>query len=167
MLRTFRYRLYPNQAQRAMIRKTVDACRFVYNWALETTKITYGTTGKTLSWFDLNKRLVSLKHDFPFLKDAYSQSLQQAIKRLHLAFQHFFRRVAQGKEQPGYTKFKKRKAPRQSFDVPQFFTVNFFARHVKLPKIGRLRLSSIAGSLVNQERVQSFRLAQVSSSFRL
>ncbi|MDO8125441.1 MAG: helix-turn-helix domain-containing protein [Candidatus Hermodarchaeota archaeon] len=31
MLRTFRYRLYPNQAQRTRIRKNIDACRFVYN----------------------------------------------------------------------------------------------------------------------------------------
>ncbi|MDO8125047.1 MAG: RNA-guided endonuclease TnpB family protein [Candidatus Hermodarchaeota archaeon] len=139
MLRAFRYRLYPNQAQQAMIRKTVDACRFFYNWALETMKITYETTRKTLSWFDLNNRLVNLKEDYPFLKEAYSQSLQQAIKRLHLAFQHFFRWVAQGNEQPGYPKFKRRKAYRHSFDVPQFFIVNFFARCVKLPKIGMVK----------------------------
>ena len=119
-----------------MIRKTIDACRFVYNWALETTKTTYEKEGTTLSWFDLNKRLIKLKQDHPFIKEAYSQSLQQAIKRLHLAFQYFFRGVAQGKGQPGYPKFKRRKAHRQSFDVPQFFTVDFVTRRVKLPKIG-------------------------------
>ena len=72
MLRTFRYRLYPNHTQRAMIRKTIDACRFVYNWALETMKTTHETEGTTLNWFDLNNRLIKLKQDYPFLKEAYS-----------------------------------------------------------------------------------------------
>ncbi|MHA2042484.1 MAG: helix-turn-helix domain-containing protein [Candidatus Thorarchaeota archaeon] len=35
MLKTYRYRLYPSRRQRELIRKNVDACRFVYNWALE------------------------------------------------------------------------------------------------------------------------------------
>lgn len=39
MLKSFRYRLYPNHIQQANIRKTIDACRFVYNWALETKKL--------------------------------------------------------------------------------------------------------------------------------
>ena len=136
MLRSFRYRLYPNQMQRERIRKTNDACRFVYNWALETKKKSYEMEGTNLSWFDLNNRLVELKENHPFLKDVYSQSLQQAAKRLHIAFQHFFRRITNGKEQPGYPKFKRRKAHRQSFDVPQFFTVDFVKGRVNLPKIG-------------------------------
>jgi putative transposase len=98
MLRTFRYRLYPNQAQRERIRENIDACRFVYNWALESKKTAFEKDKTSLSWYDLNKRLVELKRDHPFLKDAYSQSLQQAIKRLPMSFQHFFRRVVQRKE---------------------------------------------------------------------
>ena len=139
MLKTFRYRLYPNHTQREMIRKTIDACRFVYNWALETKKNAYEAEGTNLSWFELNNRLVKLKQDRPFLKDVYSQSLQQATKRLNLAFQQFLRRLTQGKDQLGYPKFKRRKAHRQSFDVPQFFTVDFAAQCVNLPKIGPVK----------------------------
>jgi putative transposase len=139
MLRTFRYRLYPNQTQRERIRKTIDACRFVYNWALETKKAAYETDGTNLSWYDLNNRLIELKQNHPFLKDAYSQSLQQAIKRVLLAFQHYFRRLAQGKEKLGYPKFRRRKSHSQSFDVPQFFTVDVVARRVGLPKIGAVK----------------------------
>ncbi len=136
---TFRFRLYPNQVQRDRIRKNIDACRFVYKWALESTKNAYETDGTNLSWYDLNNRLVKLKRDHPFLKDAYSQSLQQAVKRLHQAFQHFFRRLTKGETQPGYPKFKRRKAHRQSFDVPQFFNVDFTARFVRIPKIGQIK----------------------------
>jgi putative transposase len=57
-----------------------------------------------------------------------------------LAFQHFFRRVAKGTEKPGYPKFRRRKANRQSFDIPQFFKVNFAAQRVWLPKIGNVKV---------------------------
>jgi putative transposase len=40
---------------------------------------------------------------------------------------------------PGYPKFKRRKAPQQSFDIPQFFTIDQGARWVHLPKIGRIK----------------------------
>lgn len=139
MLRTYRYRLYPNQAQRERIQQNADACRFVYNWALETKKTVYKTDGTNLSWYDLNNRLKALKQTHPFLQDAYSQSLQQAVKRLHLAFQHFFRRIKLGEPKLGYPKFRRRKYHRQSFDVPQFFTVDFTARYVRLPKIGPVK----------------------------
>ncbi|MFX0079009.1 MAG: RNA-guided endonuclease InsQ/TnpB family protein [Candidatus Hermodarchaeota archaeon] len=138
MLRTYRYRLYPNKVQREQIRKNIDACRFVYNWALEQKKLAYETDSKCLSWYDLNYLLTSLKQDHSFLKEAYSQSLIQAIKRVILAYKHFFRRVKLGKN-PGYPKFKSRKARRQSFVVPQFFDVDFEANRVCLPKIGKIK----------------------------
>jgi putative transposase len=56
-----------------------------------------------------------------------------------MAFQHFQRRIKQGKDKPGFPKFKSRKAPRQSFDVPQFFKVDFNAQRVWLPKIGSVK----------------------------
>jgi transposase len=146
MLRTFRYRLYPNQAQRTRIRKNIDACRFVYNWALGTTKAAHETDGSNLRWFDLNNRLIELKQDHPFLKDAYSQSLQQAAKRLHLAFQHFFQHLSQDKEQPNYPKFKRRKAHRQSLMYPSFSPSMLPLSAFGFQRLGRLRQSSIGGS---------------------
>ena len=139
MLKTFRYRLFPNLTQREQIRKFTDACRFVYNWALETKKTVYEVNGTNLTWFDLNNRLKDLKQDNPFLKEVYSQSLQQAVKRVQLAFQHFFRRVKQGTNPLGYPRFKRRKMHRQSFDVPQFFTIDVEKRRVYLPKIGHVK----------------------------
>ena len=139
MLRTYRYRLYPNKGQLAHMKQNAGACRFVYNWALETKKIAYEEDGTTLSWYDLNNRLKTLKKDHPFLQAALSQSLQQAVKRLHMAFQHFIRRTRSGETKQGYPKFKRRKRYRQSFDVPQFFTVDFAAQRVCLPKIGLVK----------------------------
>ncbi len=139
MLKTFRYRLYPNQTQRVRIRKTIDACRFVYNWALESKKTAYEKGKTNLTWYDLNNRLPALKRDHTFLQTAYSQSLQQAVKRLHQAFQKFFNNITNETTPSGYPKFKRRKATRQSFDVPQFFTIDFATRRIWLPKIGAVK----------------------------
>lgn len=106
MLKTFRYRLYPNQTQRERILKTIDACRFVYNWALEIKKTAYETDETNLSWFDLNTRLPELKKKKQFLKDAYSQSLQHAVKRVMLAFEHFFRRLTRVRNSWAIRNFK-------------------------------------------------------------
>jgi putative transposase len=139
MLRTYRYRVYPNKIQREQILKNIHACRFVYNYALETKIRVYGEDGKSLSWYDLNNLLKQLKQDHPFLKHANSQSLQQAVRRLHLAFQHFFQRANHDGKRYGYPKFKSKKQHRQSFDIPQFFTVDFDTRRVRLPKIGLVK----------------------------
>lgn len=138
MLRTYKYRIYPNGSQKENIQKTVDACRFVYNWALETNGTAYKKNGRGLSEFDLNNMLKELKTEHSFLQDAYSQALQQSVRRLRKAFQNFFRRVKQG-ETPGYPKFRSRRNHRQSFDVPQFFKVDFEKRRVYLPKIGWIK----------------------------
>jgi putative transposase len=139
MLRTYRYRLYPNRFQCERIRKTLGACRFVYNWALETKKTAFEKDGTNLSWYDLNILLTALKKDKPFLREPYSQSLQQAVKRLHRAFENFLRRTFQSEGKQGYPKFRRRKFHRQSFTVPQFFTIDFEEKRVKLPMIGWIK----------------------------
>ena len=136
MFRTYRFRLYPNTSQRESIRKNIDACRFVYNWALERKNAAYIMNGTSLSEFDLNNLLKELKIEHRFLQNAYSQSLQQSVKRLHKAFQNFFRRVKHGDETPGFPKFRSKRYHRQSFDVPQGLKVDYEERRVYLPKIG-------------------------------
>ena len=139
MLKTYKYRLRPNTSQLENIRKNTDACRFVYNWALETKKAAYETNGTTLSWYDLNNRLKKLKQEQPWIRTAYSQSLQQSIKRLDLAFKAFYRRVKKGEAESGYPKYRSRRHHRQSFDVPQHFKIDFKERRAYLPKIGWVR----------------------------
>ncbi|MHA1481049.1 MAG: RNA-guided endonuclease InsQ/TnpB family protein, partial [Candidatus Thorarchaeota archaeon] len=136
MLRTFKYRLYPNSSQQEDIKKNIDACRFIYNWALEKSTAVYKKDATSLSAYDIHAMLPELKQEHPFLKDAYSQSIQQSVRRMHKARQHFFRRVKRGNEKPGYPKFRSRRHYRQSFDIPQNVKVNFERRKTYLPKIG-------------------------------
>lgn len=118
MIRTFQYRLYPTKKQTKSLQATKDACRWVYNKTLEVRKNSWEEQKKSLSYFDTNKLLMQWKKENPFLKDAFSQCLQESQKRVDLAFKAFFRRVKQG-DKPGYPRFKGRDRY-NSFTFPQY-----------------------------------------------
>jgi len=129
MLQSYKYRIYPNKEQETLIWKHFGACRFVYNWSLEQKIKAYELTGASLSCYTLNKMLPGLKNDYPWLKEVNSQSLQQANINLDTAFTKFFR------EKKGFPRFKSKKNPVQSFQVPQHCTVDFVNGVMSLPKI--------------------------------
>jgi len=105
MKKTFKYRIYPTKQQVKTLNESIRACRFVWNNFLNERKTLYETEKKSISKFDQIKRLPELKKEFPFLKNAYSQSLQQVGTKLDLAFRAFFQRIKKG-ETPGYPRFK-------------------------------------------------------------
>ena len=65
-----------------------------------------------LSRYDLQKQVVDLKKELPWLKETNSQSLQAALLDLDTAYSNFF------KGRADFPKFKK-KSNRGSFNVPQ------------------------------------------------
>src|SRR5690606_18787965 len=65
-----------------------------------------------LSAFDLVKQLPELKKECPWLKEVNSQSLQQAIQNMDIAFKKFFKGA-------GFPKFKSKHKGNQSFSIPQ------------------------------------------------
>jgi putative transposase len=103
--KTFKYRIYPNKSQTKQLNSAINACRFVWNIFLGERKNLYETEKKSISKFDQMNRLPEMKKEFPFLKDAYSQSLQHIGTALDLAFRAFFQRIKKG-ENPGYPRFK-------------------------------------------------------------
>jgi putative transposase len=137
MLRAYKYRIYPNNIQKEQIEKQFGACRFVYNWALETKIKAYQMDKTSLSCFTITNQLSILKKSegFEWLKDGNAQSLQMAIRNLDNAFTKFFR------EKTGFPKFKSKKNPVQSFQLPQHYAVDFEDGNVKLPKMGKVKTS--------------------------
>ncbi|MGB4174004.1 MAG: RNA-guided endonuclease TnpB family protein, partial [Candidatus Methanoculleus thermohydrogenotrophicum] len=113
--------------------KHIHACRFVYNHSLEQKIRVYEQEGRKLSCFDLNNQLPALKEEHPWLKEVNSQSLQSANKNLDNAFTRFFR------EKKGFPRFKSKKNPVQSFQVPQHYRVDFDQGKIRFPKIGEVR----------------------------
>ena len=111
MFKAFKYRLYPTEPQKELIAKHIGHSRFVYNLALETKNSAYIGAKHNYSAFDLVKQLPELKKEFPWLKEVNSQSLQQSIQNMDIAFKKFFKGA-------GFPKFKSKRG-RQSFSIPQ------------------------------------------------
>ena len=137
MLKAYKYQIYPNKTQKEQIEKQFGACRFVYNWALEQKIKYYETERKSLSCFAVTNQLTALKKldGYIWLNESIAQSLQMAIRNLDNAFTKFFR------EKTGFPKWKSKKNPVQSFQIPQHYTVDFENKKVKLPKIGHIKTS--------------------------
>ena len=132
MLQAYKYRMYPSREQVTLLMQHIHACRFVYNHSLEQKIRAYEQEGRKLSCYDLNKQLPALKEEYPWLKEVNSQSLQNANKNLDNAFTRFFR------EKKGFPRFKSKKNPVQSFQVPQHYAVDFERNRIKLPKLGEI-----------------------------
>ncbi|MGB9927385.1 MAG: RNA-guided endonuclease TnpB family protein, partial [Methanosarcina sp.] len=134
MLKAYKYRIYPEKDQKEMIKVNFGACRFVYNWALEQKIKTYEQHKKSISRFDLQKILVhEIKPSNEWLKKANSQALLASLVNVESAFTKFFR------EKTGFPKFKSKKNPVQSYQMPQHYMVDFDRNIIKLPKIGEIK----------------------------
>ena len=99
------YRMYPNAVQSERLLEMLGLHQRLYNTALEDRIRVYKETGNGLSFVDQCKALTQWRKAVPALAGLNAQSEQVTLKRLHLAFQHFFRRVKNG-ETPGFPRFK-------------------------------------------------------------
>jgi putative transposase len=126
--KAFKFRLYPNKTQQAALAIQFGHVRFVYNHYRAVREGFYWDTGIGLNYNDCATDLADiLKVDYPWLKEADSQTMQQALKDLDRAYVNFFEGRA------GYPAFHS-KHGQQSIRYPQRFKVN--GKRVYLPKVG-------------------------------
>lgn len=111
MFKAIKYRLYPTRSQAMLLDKHINACRFVYNLALETKQIAYASNQTNLTCFDLINQLPELKKECTWLLEVNSQSLQQAVVNLNTAYTNFFKGDAE------FPKFKSKRRGSQSFKI--------------------------------------------------
>src|SRR5919205_2013167 len=137
---TYRYRLDPTAEQERLLNQFASSRRFVWNWALNRKREHYQQTGTTLSYNDLAAELTQMKQQpaTAWLREIDSQSLQQALRDLSSAYQHFFRRLRNGEKKKGFPKFKSRKTDPPRFRIPQRVTLE--GSVVSVPKIGLIKL---------------------------
>lgn len=141
MEKAYKFRIYPSAEQEKLIHQNFGCTRFVYNYYLAKRKEVYEQTGKTMSRFQCNKDLTSLKkqEDYIWLKDADATALIYAIQDLDSAFQHFFRRVKNG-EKPGYPRFKSKKNHKKSYKSQCVRTnIKVLENSIQLPKLGKVK----------------------------
>lgn len=147
MLKSYKYRIYPNKCQEQMLNKTFGCCRLVYNISLAKKKELYERDKTNISIYDLVKDITLLKKqdEFSFLKEVNSQSLQNILAdNLNSAFNNYFRRIKDSSiKGKGYPRFKSKHDSHQSFSCPitnNNIKINFQYNKLCIPKIRDIKV---------------------------
>ena len=140
---SYKFRIYPDSEQQALIARTFGCVRFVYNRFLHLRKETYEASGETLNYVKTSAQLTQLKKELTWLKEVDSISLQESLRDLDFAYQNFFRRLKQGKK-PGYPRFKSKHDSRKSYKTKQHInngnpTIWVDSANIRLPKLGLVK----------------------------
>ena len=143
----YKFRLYPNAAQREQIKKTHGAVRYVYNLFLAYRQNLYELQHKSVSMYDTFKLLTLVKNAEPdrkWLKQVDSKALQLSLSNLERAYKNFFDKRAK------YPRFKSRHHHRQTYSTDS--SVRIIGDKIKLPKLGLVKFVQsrelIAGRII-------------------
>ena len=119
--KAFKFRIYPTKKQAELINKTIDSCRFVFNYslAIQKTKDSYWNIVEEMvqqGYFPENnwkseffnkansiKDIAKLKKNHDWLKEVDSIALQSAIENLGNAYDKYYKKTG------GKPKFKSKK----------------------------------------------------------
>lgn len=127
MIKTYKFRIYPNKSQISLIEQHFGNCRVVYNYFLNFWQTEF-KKGNKVNYYVVQKELTNLKKnaEYSWLNNSGSQSLQISLRHLDSAYTKFFR------NQGGYPKYKSKKNLVQSFTAPQ--NINIEDKKLIIPK---------------------------------
>ena len=152
MILTFKYPVYPTQAQEHKLLFWFDHLCELQNSARHDRLVGYETEGVFVSRYDQQKKLTAARAKFDDFR-AVPQDFQVSIlKRVEKAFDAFGRRCAEGAAKKGYPRYKKRvrsltwclrKRKRKTGErVRQnpIIETNFRHNRLKVPKLGEVKI---------------------------
>ena len=128
--KAYKYRIYPNKAQREYFAKVFGCVRFFYNKSLSDMNELYKSKG-----IYKNITPASYKADYPFLKEVDSLALCNAQLNRNMAFKSFF------KKQNAFPNYKSKRYD-QSYTTNNQGSVKFSNndRYISIPKCSRIRI---------------------------
>ena len=128
--KAYKYRIYPNNAQKEFFAKCFGCVRFFYNKSLSDMNEIYKSTGKFK-----NITPASYKSDYPFLKEVDSLALANAQLNRNITFKSFF------SHKSGFPKFKSKRND-QSYTTNNQGSVKISSnnRYISIPKCSRIRI---------------------------
>lgn len=146
--KSYRFRLYPNKTQAALIAKTFGCCRFVHNALLEHCEKTYRETGKsvylTSQMLTELKRTTVDKDGNMWLYEPDANALVYELRRLNEAYRRFFANIKKGIHPAGAPKFRSRYAHKsystQNNVKRDAIVIDYEHKRVKLPKLGWVKV---------------------------
>ena len=134
-IRGYRYRAYPDRKQQAFFARTFGACRFVYNYYLEQKKTFWEECHDTLKYTEESRDLSHhLKKEAPWLKEADSIALQQALRHLEQAYENFFQKRG------GYPKFKSKRHAQSYRTMNVNGSIRIGGDRIRVPKAGDVKI---------------------------
>lgn len=144
VLRAYKTELDPTHAQHVLFCQCAGVARYAYNYGLARKQQAYNAGEKTPYAVHLQKELTARKHDdLLWMNEVSKWIVQNALRNLDDAFDHFFRKCKlkkQGKWKGkcGYPRFKSKHKGRGSFrlDAPLHVTDHT----IQLPRIGTVKL---------------------------
>lgn len=152
IIKSFKYRIYPNKQQKNQIAKTFGCVRFVYNYYLDMRIKAYEKDKTTLSCYACQKDLTQLKKEYVWLKEVDSQALKTSLEDLDRAYQNFFKKNA------GFPKFKNKKTHSFSYRSKCINgNIQYMGKYIKLPKLGLVKTKN---KLIPQGRILSATVSQ-------
>jgi putative transposase len=105
--KTYKEKLRPTPAQERELERTLWRCRTLYNTALEQRITLWKQRGVSVSRYQQEAELRTLRAEMPEYGALHSHVLQDVLARLEKTYQAFFRRLANDK-QPGFPRFQGR-----------------------------------------------------------
>lgn len=136
--KAYKFRIYPNADQEALIIKTIGCVRFVYNYFLALWNEEYSKNGKGLTYNSCSAMLPQMKKNeaTSWLKEVDSIALQSSVKNLSDSFSRFF------KKQNRRPQFKSKKNPVQSYTTKNVNkSITIIENIIKLPKLGQVKFA--------------------------
>jgi putative transposase len=130
--KAFKYRLKVLHGEDKLFRQYAGCTRFIWNHFLSLQNERRDMKLGLLSYVDMANMLPSLKIQYPFLKEAPSQALQQRLKELDRACGE----ALDPKNPKKLPQFKKKFKCTESFRLPQGFSIE--KNVIFLPKAGSL-----------------------------
>ena len=135
--KTYQEKLRPTPAQERELERVLWRCRTLYNTALEQRITLWKQRGVSITRYQQEAELKTLRAEMPEYGALHSHVLQDVLARLEKTYQAFFRRLASG-ETPGFPRFHGR-------DRYHSFTYKEYGNgarldngYVVLSKIGRI-----------------------------
>jgi putative transposase len=105
--KAYHEKLRPTPTQERELERVLWRCRALYNTALEQRILCYRQRGLSVTRYQQEVELKSIRADFPEYATIHSHVLQDVLARLDKTYQAFFRRVQSG-EKPGFPRFQGR-----------------------------------------------------------
>ena len=155
--RAYKFRIYPNDAQKILFARTFGCVRMVYNHWLNRKIKQYEENKANVTYTVCAKEMAEMKKTeaYAFLREVDSIALQQSLRHLDTAFQNFFKQPT-----TGFPRFKSKKRNKSSYSTICINgNITISNEYLKLPKIGQVRLKQHR-AVPNGYRLKSVTVSQ-------